>query len=423
MSNATIRKKQNKSSGGLAANPNGKAKSSPKPRAVNRKKASGPREQKVDTVPVALSLTAYKSDPKIRADGKTCRISHSELVGNLTTPNLDFNSFNIIRRFRLNPGSSTLFNWLSNTAVNYESYKFHKLKLHYLTRASTGTTGSVMISADYDAADGAAQTNEQSLFNNAGSVDCSVWKNITWTANTASMNRLYKSHTCMSDLRFETTKQDQKTIDVGQLFVAAEASVGNTGLGKLIVEYDVEFFDPQVPTENPSTGGLRYFSTTIAGNSKKPFSDRPDRIEWQPGSEKILETGPPFSQITAPVGVFQANLGQFLRDYEGIINTSLKGTGVTVSSAPNYYVRDLADWHINAGDALSDVLQTPLVNGTVDVVNGPGTGTDLRTTRFVKALKGQLLAMETRPATTLGDMQIDFAGMSSQVANVLQQLL
>jgi hypothetical protein len=423
MSNATIRKKQNKSSGGLAANPNGKAKSSPKPRAANRKKASGPREQKVETVPVALSLTAYKSDPKIRADGKTCRISHSELVGNLTTPSLGYGSFNILRRFRLNPGSSVLFNWLSNTAVNYESYKFHKLKLHYLTRASTGTTGSVMISADYDAADGAAETNELALFNNAGSVDCSVWKNITWTANPASMNRLYKSHTCMSDLRFDTTKQDQKTVDVGQLYVAAEASVGGTGLGKLIVEYDVEFFDPQVPSENVTTGGLRYYSNSIIGNSRKPVVNFPNRIEWQPGSEKILETGPPFTQITAPVGTYQANLGQFLRDYQGIINVAFKGGGIPVTSAPEFYVRDAKDWDSGTGLAPSDILQEGLVNGAIDIINASGVGSELRSTRFVNALKGQLLAIETFPVTTSTDLQIDFAGMSKQVAKVLAQLL
>jgi hypothetical protein len=280
-----------------------------------------------------------------------------------------------------------------------------------------------MISADYDAADGAAETNELALFNNAGSVDCSVWKNITWTANPASMNRLYKSHTCMSDLRFDTTKQDQKTVDVGQLYVAAEASVGGTGLGKLIVEYDVEFFDPQVPSENVTTGGLRYYSNSIIGNSRKPVVNFPNRIEWQPGSEKILETGPPFSQITAPVGTYQANIGQFLRDYQGIINVAFKGSGIPVTSAPEFYVRDAKDWDSGTGLAPSDILQEGLVNGAIDIINASGVGSELRSTRFVNALKGQLLAIETFPVTTSTDLQIDFAGMSQQVAKVLAQLL
>jgi hypothetical protein len=417
MSNATIRKNKNKSSGGLAAQPiTGKAKSSktPRVRKQTKQKTLGTPQQRIETVPVALSLTAWKSDPVIRADGKTCRVKHSELIGNLLSPSNY--AFSIIRRFRLNPGSVEIFEWLSNMSVNYESYRFHMLKLHYLTRSSTDIGGSVMISADYDAADGAAVLTEKALYNNHGSVDCAPWKNTTWTADTKSMNRLYKSHTCMSDARFATTQQDPKTIDVGQVFVAAEVNTqAEQAMGKLIVEYDVEFFDPQVPTESVSLGGMRYYTNDITPNSTTPTRVYPLRIDTQPGSEKIMETGAPYLQLlNIANNTAKPTIGQFLRDYEGVLNCTLQGTGLNVStSIPNFWVRKATDAAYQAGQAPSDVLLEQVVNPIGDIINAAST--DLRIQRIVKALKGDMLAMETGTATSLNSMQLDLFGVTEKV--------
>lgn len=119
-------------------------------------------------------------------DPKSCRISHREFV--------DYIYFNpntgpafIPIQYPMNPGIDQTFSWLSNIAVNWERYKFHKLVFHFLTRSATSSPGSVLIAPDYDPAD-AAPVDELTMMSYENSREDAVWRDQTLSCNIRSLS-------------------------------------------------------------------------------------------------------------------------------------------------------------------------------------------------------------------------------------------
>jgi len=94
---------------------------------------------------------------------------------------------------------------------------------------------------DYDAAD-VAPVSEQIISNYAEIVEDAPWKDICCVLRPSGMHALGPK----KFVRFSTVAStDIKTYDVGTLFLA---TVDGTAVnwGKLWVEYDIEFFEPQL---------------------------------------------------------------------------------------------------------------------------------------------------------------------------------
>lgn len=268
-------------------------------------------------------------------------VKHTELVGSLYKPVLNNNVVGDLLyqmlRLRCNPGSKKTFNWLFSLAVQYEFYKFRKLKFHFVTRQSTAHPGGIILSPDYDAADGQIPLTEQTLYNNRGTVDGPVWQDIVLIVDCSSMNRLYKSHVIMSDDRFSQTTQDQKTIDAAQVFVLTDDTQSNGAqqYGKLFVEYEVELTEPQMISEPTNLGGATYNGFygggNVVNNSTKPISaifsnvnnpgDINPAIKIDPGLAVSLLN---IAELNFPT----ATLLQFAKDWEGILSSKIVGTGI-----------------------------------------------------------------------------------------------
>lgn len=190
--------------------------------------------------------------PKVRGGSTRSDVAHTELI--LTYSGDILASSNLVR-FPLQPGDSFTFPWLSAQARGWEYYRFRKLKFHYVGRCASTTAGSIIGGPDYDAADD-DPAHETVLATYTGALEDSVWKEVVWTLNPKLMggNDPQGRH-------FVRTKglppgEDIRLYDCGNMFFNLTGLSAQTTVGKIWVEYHVDFFDATSdPYGGPMYGG------------------------------------------------------------------------------------------------------------------------------------------------------------------------
>lgn len=376
-----------------------------------KKKKNVQRVANRNMAPVASSIQIKSVQPKING-GKRFTVSHTEFVmplilkeGQVTT------NLQQLARLRMNPGSSQTFNWLASIATNFEFYRFKKLKFIFKTRSPTSTAASLLLSPDYDASDAnIALGQEKQIFNNIGTTDDVVWKDQELIIKPNLMNRLFSAHSVMSDQRFQNTSQDKKTLDVGQLSVYVDGYFTNTQIpfGKLLVEYEVEFWAPQNDTESPNAGGSQVYITGPAD----PSSVKPWNKTLIPSSQIDVASG----SILEPVNTFKdlisgdktGVVGRFVRDFQGILETRVSGDNVDTNM--NIFTSKANGMNTNAGDPTTD---KPLqVYPGSSAYRTPSGGSAIRQ-NLVNALAGDLLKVASPGATSINELSSLFGGFSS----------
>jgi hypothetical protein len=187
-------------------------------------------------------------------------VIHKEFIQNVTGTT----NFTVALFLALNPGLAGTFPWLSNIANNFEQYRVRMMRFCYLTRTGTNVPGSVIMAPDYDASD-ASPVSEQILSNYAEVVEDAPWKDICCSLRAAGMHALGPKKFVRNGL---VPGQDLKTTDVGSLILA---TVDGTAVnwGKLWVEYDVEFYEPQL---NPTGSSLASSAQGTAGTAASVIS-------------------------------------------------------------------------------------------------------------------------------------------------------
>jgi hypothetical protein len=234
-----------------------------KPRKPAAKRPNGQPNGARPKVPVstgssrpAFAAAAYASGQTTRAPDiirnsvSSCRIRHRELIASVTGSV----AFTVASTLAINPGIAASFPWLSVEAQGWERYRFNRLSYCYYTRTGSNVPGSVILAPDYDAAD-AAPSSEQVASAFQDTAEDAPWKDIVCRLKPESM------HPRQGENFIRTTalaaNLDIKTYDAGNLFVC---TIDGTAVpwGKLWVEYDVEFFTPQLPSAGAVTiaGGL-----------------------------------------------------------------------------------------------------------------------------------------------------------------------
>lgn len=190
---------------------------------------------RVNAAPAAVGAQVRTAAPRfVEKKGKII-VCHAELIGTLTGTE----AFTT-RTYSLNAGLASVFLWLSNVALNYESYRFRKLHIKFLPATSSTTNGSVYLSVDYDAED-PAPYSEQQIANYSDTVSNVPWKPMTYKCRASDLSKR-KSYFTRSDT--QAVPSDLGLYDTGNLIIA---TVGNTGaptLGKIWLDYEVELMTP-----------------------------------------------------------------------------------------------------------------------------------------------------------------------------------
>lgn len=251
-----------------------------------------------ESVGIARSATQETRVAVMQRDGKSFCVRHRELVD---TVNGSTNY--TATRFRLNPGLSSLFSWLAPQAVQWEQYRFRALRFIYIARCATTKVGSIMLVPEYDALD-SSPASEKDASSYEGAVEGSAWKDLSLSFRVPAMfpsgNRKYVRSGPVrgSDLRL---------FDAGQFFLVTTGMDNADAVGKLWVEYDVEFYQPQVgSSQNPQDPTQ---STVFSRSTPQAFvSGSPADIIWNQVSDDALGFGAPSASFVVPKGNFLALL-------------------------------------------------------------------------------------------------------------------
>lgn len=125
-----------KSNAGKKANLRGSAPNQPKT-------TNGPATTS-RSVPAAIGTTMRMVAPKVVRNGDTARISGRDYIGSV--PVATTTSFGVSTTCLLSPAYFTSA-FLGNLCRSYESYKWLKLRIHYVPACSTATTGSIILAS------------------------------------------------------------------------------------------------------------------------------------------------------------------------------------------------------------------------------------------------------------------------------------
>jgi len=232
-----------------------------KARVQNKQNGNKSNNGPVRSVAVAYSSQQKGGKPRIEQKKDSILVSHRELIGNIS--GAATSAFTSNFSLELNPGLIATFPWLATIAQNWETYKFRKLRLCYVTRTGSTTVGSVLIAPDYDAADSSPAT-EQIMSSYANVVENVPWQDINCLLNPSAMHpdgkrKFIRTSGLSANL-------DIKTYDVGALYVNTVDSTGAAPWGKLWIEYEVELHTPQAQTSLPvGLSGGKISGGTMSG--------------------------------------------------------------------------------------------------------------------------------------------------------------
>jgi hypothetical protein len=189
------------------------------------------------------------------ADKGGIRVKHREFIQDLhiKTPGTFQNL-----SFGVNPGSSSIFPYLSQIAANYEQYRFHGLVFEFVSStAPYGATslGTVMMAMEYDAASPAFTSKpvlENSDYAVSARVDKSIMYGVECAPGSQATNYLYvRGYNPTTTVNF---------LDVGLMNVACVPGASlpaDSPLGELWVTYDVELIRPRI---SPSRYGWSHLT-------------------------------------------------------------------------------------------------------------------------------------------------------------------
>lgn len=218
------------------------------------------------------------------------RIVNTELADDQV---LGGTTYGIDRILKLNPGLSTVFPWLAPQAVQWEQYRVHKLVVRYIPIAPTSTQGDVILSPNYDASDTFPQTEAQAVAS-MGAVMSPCWMPCELVLDVPSMMALGPRKFVRNCL----VAGDIKTFDVGTVSICTNNQTSGNAIGKILLDYDIEFFIPQLDP-SPSTRPL--YTALYVPNTDQGFANGVwSVIDFNTVVADPLPVGPPVGGVFTP---------------------------------------------------------------------------------------------------------------------------
>lgn len=204
----------------------------------------------------AYSTAQSVRAPSITRSARGMRIRHSELIQSVNG-SVAFTATKIA----VNPGLDASFPWLAPQAKQWEQYHVHRLEYRFVTRTSTATVGSVLLAPDYDALD-TTPTTEAQVSTYQDAVEDAAWRDQCCRLSVDAMHPLGPR----KYVRSAAVGADLKTYDVANLFLCTVEEVGTDAIGKLWVDYDIEFFVPQ-SGDSTASSETTTFRTQVAAQT------------------------------------------------------------------------------------------------------------------------------------------------------------
>lgn len=187
-------------------------------------------------------------------DGHSCRFRGTDFVQSVSS-GTGLSAGQVLISLPANPRMIGVSRLAIGSSV-WERFKFRSLKFHYAPIANATQTGSLIGYVDYDVNDaptGTGDANLQRAFAHYGSQSCQIWgdpsKRTSWEL---------KDIDPLTDLYIDSPSEDPHWTSQGRFVLLSASTVAaSLPLGNIFVEYDVEFFVPQIEvTPVSGTGAL-----------------------------------------------------------------------------------------------------------------------------------------------------------------------
>jgi hypothetical protein len=169
--------------------------------------------------------------------GGSYRFSRKEYIMDIDG---NTSAFNLVATIPIQPGIASFLPWGNGIANLYDMYRFHRLRFCYYNKTSSGNKGEIALVFEPNPKDSPPGTLVAAL-NDSIHYTGSVWVNGCLEVPRENLNRYSKFLT-----RNAIVASDITTFDVGSLWVITSKNLDNTTIGQLWVEYDIEYFSPQV---------------------------------------------------------------------------------------------------------------------------------------------------------------------------------
>jgi len=233
-----------------------------------------------------------------RIDGSSCRIKGTDFLTSVTIGGTSAVAGEVLTTSVVNPKRLGIAR-LATMATLFERYKFKSLKFRYAPACPTNTAGQLLGYVDYDTYDDpTGLTGVQNLQRAAahyGEKPVEVW------GGTSPVFWEIKDIDPMTDLYVDSDETDPRWTNQGRFVLLAATAIANgTVCGNIYLDYDIEFYIPQV--ELTPTNGYAY--RLVGGGSLSStdvFGTVPVAGSWN--NLPVLHTASTMT-FTIPAGSF-----------------------------------------------------------------------------------------------------------------------
>lgn len=338
----------------------------------------GKRNQNGNTVmqrvsaPVAKSFKGGTSRAKITQNGSgVTQVKHSEYVTDVDG-SMEF----AVDAMPINPGTSTLFPWLSSIANRYESYCFKQLCFRYETTSPTNTPGSVILAVDYNPQATPPMSKTQALAMES-SVRSPPWSSVLHKSLNHNLTKRKSYY-----IRTDSEVTDPDLYDTGVLMLMSEGIPTESGsVGEMHVDYIVDLITPTL--SNTTASGPSNLITASSNETPDDFAYLTEvDIDYDPDTQDFL-VGPHLN-VDRTVGAV-GNVGAMLIRTPGtyIVTHMFKSNGLTLPASTSNWTIGIADVQGSQFDVSSFVNVVP---GGTDVVVIDGNTNTVTSTNIVQAI-------------------------------------
>jgi hypothetical protein len=300
-----------------------------------------------------------------RSSVNSTRIVHREQIDSVAGSVF----FNIDGSFNINPGIASTFPWLSQQANGWEKYRFNSLRFCYYPRCATTTSGSYLLTPDYDSSD-TPPTTEQQASNFAGAVEDAPWKAqvLTLRNDQLSMIRYIRSGALSQN-------QDIRLSDVAIVYSISTSGTDTSTWGKLWIEYDVTLMSPiavQAISKSNTIVQINGSPTTTSLYGNATYYDGNLNIQFGSNLSTLtgLIVGAYYSFTTTISGTgistFTPNALVGLTPYYTVYQLISGGTQATLHT---YYLANSSNAQIGMNVAATTVTSSEFSFGPVDYHN------------------------------------------------------
>jgi len=218
--------------------------------------------------------------------------------------------FKIQKKIYLNPAQKESFPWLSTHASLYDKYVVHNIRYIYRNLVGTASSGNVILSTDTDALDSPPSTAIEQC-QSCTWKDGAPWRIFDMKVRNDRIKRFLRSGVVPFGA-------DQKTYDMGVLYVSTEGCQEGEPQGILEVEYDIELMDTQSSSGGTFTNKYTSFFSLLGESFKWDANNPIHYMDWRIPIDNPLGITIGTKSLIMPKGIYQVtenlSINSFDRD-------------------------------------------------------------------------------------------------------------